>query len=221
MPYQIAPSLLAADFACLGAAVEAVETGADFLHLDVMDGHFVPNISFGMPVIAALRPRSRLTFDCHIMTTNPDTYLSELAEAGIDRVSVHIEAAPDPRPAAAAAAANGLGFGIVVAPETPWERAEPFAELCDMIVIMSVRPGHGGQAFMGEVLPKLETARKWLDSHGIDADIEIDGGVTVSTAPRARDAGATVFVAGASVFGAPDPAVAIEELRDVIEGRHD
>ncbi len=221
MPYRIAPSLLAADFACLGAAVESVETRADFLHLDVMDGHFVPNISFGMPVIAALRPRSRLRFDCHVMTTNPHAYLAELAEAGVDRVSVHIEAAPDPRPAAAAAAANGLGFGIVVSPDTPWEQAEPFAELCDMIVIMSVRPGHGGQVFMSEVLPKLETARKWLDSQGIDADIEIDGGVTVVTAPRARDAGATVFVAGTSVFGAPDPAVAIEELRDVIEGRHD
>lgn len=220
MRYRIAPSLLAADFGHLAAAVAAVEDVADLLHLDVMDGHFVPNLSFGMPVIEALRPRTGLPFDCHIMTSNPHVHLGALAAAGVNRVSVHIEAAPDPRPAAAAAAVHGLGFGVVLSPETPWEAAEPYAELCDMIVVMAVRPGHGGQSFRHDVLPKIEVARKWLDSHGLAADIEIDGGVTVATAPLARDAGASVFVAGTAVFGAPDPAAAVEEIRAVIESSH-
>jgi ribulose-phosphate 3-epimerase len=217
--YKIAPSLLAADFARLAEAVALVEPHVDLLHLDVMDGHFVPNISFGMPVIERLRPVTRLLFDCHVMTTNPDAYLEELAAAGVDLVTMHIEAAPDPTDAAALARKAGMQFGLVLSPPTPWEAVEPFVELCDLVLIMSVHPGFGGQAFMPEVLPKVETARKWVDSHGLATDIEIDGGITPSTLPAARDAGANVFVAGTAVFGAPDPVAAVAELRRVIDGR--
>ncbi|GIU93422.1 MAG: ribulose-phosphate 3-epimerase [Acidimicrobiia bacterium] len=216
--FKIAPSLLAADFSRLAEVVAEVEPHSDLLHLDVMDGHFVPNISFGMPVISSLRPHSRLVFDCHLMTTNPGAYLAELASAGADLVTVHIEAVPDPTAIARKARASGLGFGLVLSPPTPWKAVEPFAELCDLVLIMSVHPGFGGQRFMGEVLTKVESARKWVDTHGLAVDIQIDGGINPETAPLARDAGANVFVAGTAIFGSPDPGRAALELRKVIEG---
>lgn len=219
MPYRIAPSLLAADFARLAEQVAAVEESVEWLHLDVMDGHFVPNLSFGLPVIASLRPLTDLFFDCHVMTTNPDAYLAELAEAGVNLASMHIEAVPDPTDAAKRARDVGLRFGLVVSPPTPWGALEPFAELCDLVVVMSVDPGFGGQDFMPEVLDKVEAARKWVDSHGLDTDIQIDGGITEATAAPARDAGANVFVAGTAVFRDPDPARAVDRLRMIIEGR--
>lgn len=216
--YRIAPSLLAADFGRLAEQVAAVDGVVEMLHLDIMDGHFVPNISFGMPVIAAIRPLTSVTFDCHIMTSNPTAYLGVLAEIGADMVTIHVEAATDPTRAARMAHELGMRFGIVVSPPTPWTAVEPFAELCDMVVVMSVHPGFGGQSFMPEVLPKVEQARKWVDSHGLGTDIEIDGGITVQTAPSARDAGANVFVAGTAVFRAEDPTRAVQHLRSVIEG---
>lgn len=215
--YKIAPSLLAADFARLREEVTAIDGRADLLHLDVMDGHFVPNITFGMPVIRSLRPHTDMVFDCHIMTTNPTAYLEDLKEAGADMVTVHLEAVPDPSDDAARARRHGLNFGVVISPATPFEAMEPFVELCSMVVIMSVHPGFGGQRFMPEVLPKVEQARKWVDSHDLEVDIQIDGGVTVDTVRQARDAGANVFVAGTAVFGAPVPADAIDELRRIIE----
>lgn len=217
--YKIAPSLLAANFSRLGEAVASVADRADYLHLDLMDGHFVPNLTFGPPIIRDIRSLAGLPFDCHIMTTNPDALFPELAEAGADMVTIHLEAMSDPTGAAARAKDLGLRFGLVVSPPTPWEAMEPFIELCDMVVIMSVHPGFGGQSFIAEVLPKVEMARKWVDSHGSTTDIEIDGGITVETARLARDAGANVFVAGTAVFGNPDPAHAIDELRRVIEGQ--
>lgn len=215
---RIAPSLLAADFAHLADEVGRIEASADMLHLDVMDGHFVPNISFGLPVIEALRPLTELIFDCHIMTANPDAYFAELAEIGVDMVTVHVEAVGDPLPAAKRARDLGLRFGTVISPPTPWAAVAPFVEYCDMVVIMSVQPGFGGQSFMPEVLPKVEAARKWVDSHGLETDIEIDGGIGIETAPLAREAGADVFVAGSAVFGSDDPASRISRLRSVIEG---
>ncbi len=219
MRYKLAPSLLAADFSRLGEQIEAIENGADLLHLDVMDGHFVPNISFGLPVIESIRKTTDLTFDCHLMTANPTAYLSELAEAGANLVTMHIEAVPDPTAAAAACSSLGLEFGLVISPPTPWEAIEPFAELAKMLLIMSVEPGFGGQSFMAEVLSKVEAARMWVDSHGLGTDIQIDGGITTTTAPQARDAGANVFVAGSAVFGAADPGAALWELRKTIEGQ--
>lgn len=214
---QIAPSLLAADFARLGDEVGRVDGVADMLHLDIMDGHFVPNLTFGMPLIAALRPLTGLVFDCHMMTSNPTAYLEELRRAGADMVTVHLEAVADPIPAAKQARDLGLRFGVVISPPTPWIALQPFAELCDMLVIMSVHPGFGGQSFMPEVLDKVELARKWVDSHGLDTDIQIDGGISAETAPAARDAGANVFVAGTAVFGTDDAGAAVTRLRSVIE----
>jgi ribulose-phosphate 3-epimerase len=215
--YLIAPSLLAADFSRLGEQVAAVEKDADLLHLDVMDGHFVPNISFGPPVIASLRSLTSLTFDCHLMTTNPDQLLPALAEAGADLVTMHIEAMPDPSEAAKSAADLGLRFGLVLSPPTPFAAIAPFVELCSMVLVMSVPPGRGGQEFDVRVLSKVETARNWIESHELKADIQIDGGISSATIAVARDAGANVFVAGTAVFGTPNPSEAIRDLRRVIE----
>jgi ribulose-phosphate 3-epimerase len=215
---KIAPSLLAADFAHLADEIGRIDGAADMLHLDIMDGHFVPNITFGMPVLEKIRPLTDLVFDCHIMTSNPDAYLSELAEIGVDMVTMHIEAVGDPRPAANRARALGLRFGTVLSPPTPFSAVAPYVEDCDMVLVMSVHPGFGGQSFMPEVLHKVEQCRKWVDSHGLTTDIEIDGGISTETAPQAREAGANVFVAGTAVFRAENPASEIARLRSVIEG---
>jgi ribulose-phosphate 3-epimerase len=153
------------------------------------------------------------------MTTNPDAYLPELAAAGVDMVTMHIEAIPDPTGAMKAAAANDLGFGLVISPPTPFSAVAPFMESVNMLLVMSVNPGFGGQSFMPEVLPKIEEARNWIESNDLDADIEIDGGLSSDNIISAKNAGATVFVAGTSVFGAPDPVEAIRDLRRMIEGK--
>lgn len=217
MAVKIAPSLLAADFARLAAEVERVAPVIDWLHLDVMDGHFVPNISFGIPVIEALRGVTDIYFDCHIMTTNPDAYLPELAKAGINLATVHIEAVPDPGRAMKRARDNGLDFGLVLNPGTPFEAVAPYVEKCDVIVVMSVEPGHGGQSFIPEVLPKIEATREWVESHGLSADIQVDGGITSENAGQAIAAGATVLVAGTAVFRSEDPPAAVNALRRASE----
>ena len=214
---KLSPSLLAADFARLGEQIRAVEGHVEMLHLDVMDGHFVPNITFGMPVISDLRKITDLVFDCHIMTANPDAYFSELAEAGVDRVTVHIEAATDPSRAIQRAGDCGLRFGLAVSPPTPWKAIEAFVEHCDLVLVMSVHPGFGGQSFIPEVLGKAEAARKFIEDHGLTTDIEIDGGINLENVRRARDAGVNVFVAGTAVFGSGDPAKAADDLRATIE----
>ncbi len=217
MPAKIAPSLLAADFSRLGEEITRVAPYVDWLHLDVMDGHFVPNISFGIPVIASIRVVTDLYFDCHIMTTNPAAYLPELAEAGVDLVTAHIEAIPDPVPAIELAEEHGLAFGLVINPATPFQAVADYVERCAVIVVMSVEPGYGGQAFMPQVLPKIESAREWVESHGLSADIEVDGGITPDNAGRAYSAGANVLVAGTAVFGADDPPTAVSALRRAAE----
>jgi len=213
MAVKIAPSLLAADFAHLANDVERVAPAVDWLHLDVMDGHFVPNISFGIPVIESLRGVTDLYFDCHIMTTNPDAYLPELAKAGVNLVSLHIEAVPNPVRAMARARENGLDFGLVLNPGTPFEAVAPYVGQCDLIVVMSVEPGYGGQTFIPEVLPKIESAREWVESHELSADIQVDGGITPENAGTAISAGATVLVAGTAVFRSEDPPAAVQALR--------
>jgi ribulose-phosphate 3-epimerase len=213
---KIAPSLLAADFSRLGAEISMVAPHVEWLHLDVMDGHFVPNISFGIPVIASIRPITELYFDCHIMTTNPDSYLSELAEAGANLVTTHIEAVPNPDGIEAEARSLGLDFGLVINPRTPFKAIAPYVEMCDVAVVMSVEPGFGGQSFMPEVLPKVEEAREWVENHGLSADIQVDGGVSPGNARQVADAGGSVLVAGSSVFRAADPVGAINEIRRAV-----
>lgn len=214
---KIAPSLLAADFSRLDREISQLEDHVEWLHLDVMDGHFVPNISFGIPVIESVRAVTDLYLDCHIMTTNPAAYLPELASAGVDGVTVHIEAVPDPTETAERARQSGLDFGLVMNPGTPFTAVAPFVETCDLVVIMSVEPGFGGQAFKPEVLPKVEKAREWVENRGLGADIQIDGGIGPENAGDAGSAGANVLVAGSAVFRADDPVEAVKEIRRAAE----
>ncbi len=215
----IAPSILAADFARLGEEVELVAPYVDLVHVDVMDGHFVPNLSLGIPVITSLRKVTDLKFDCHLMMQNADRYLPEFKEAGADSVTVHLEVYPDPRAVAEAAREVGVEFGIAINPPTEFSALEPFVELCDMLLVMSVHPGFGGQAFIDDSLRKVEQARNFVESHDLLTDIEIDGGIGPATIGRAKDAGANVFVAGNSVFRHEDPIAAVLELRRLIESR--
>ena len=212
-PILVAPSILAADFARLGEDVKRIESVVDLLHIDVMDGHFVPNISLGIPVIQSLRAVTDLPFDCHLMTTNPDAYLEPLKEAGATGVTVHLEVFPNPTDVARKAREIGLGFGVVVNPATPFEAMDPFLELSDMVLVMSVVPGFGGQSFMPEVLSKISRAREMIDSRGLEVDIEIDGGIGPETIGSARQAGANVFVAGSAIFRQADPVSAVAALR--------
>ena len=189
------------------------------LHVDVMDGHFVPNISLGIPVIESLRRVTDLKFDCHLMIHNPARYLPQLKAAGADLVSIHLEVYPDPRQVAERAKAEGLEFSIAINPPTEVAALDPFLELCDMVVIMSVHPGFGGQAFIDDSLRKMELARNSIESRGLSTDIEVDGGIGATNIRRAKDAGANVFVAGSSVFGKEDSVQAVKELRRNIESR--
>jgi ribulose-phosphate 3-epimerase len=214
---RIAPSILAADFARLGEEVARVAPVVDLLHIDVMDGHFVPNLSLGIPVIKSLRAVTDLPFDCHLMITNPDAYLEPLRDAGADLVTIHAEVFPDPVDIAAQARDLGIGFGLVINPPTPAEAILPYLELADMAVVMSVHPGFGGQRFIPAVLAKVESLRKTVDSQGLATEIEIDGGIDPSTIRSAWDAGADVFVAGSAVFRAPDPVAAVAEMRARVE----
>ncbi|MEN8040293.1 MAG: ribulose-phosphate 3-epimerase [Actinomycetota bacterium] len=215
-PARIAPSILAADFAHLGRDVDQVTDYIDLLHVDVMDGHFVPNISLGPPVISSLRAVTDLYLDCHLMITDPLTYLEPLKKAGADGVTVHIEAVPDPNPVADEASRLGLDFGLVINPPTPVAAIEPYIELASMVVVMSVHPGFGGQSFIHDSLAKIEHLREIIDSAGLATDIQVDGGIDLRTAGPAREAGADVVVAGTSVFRADDPVAAVKEMRTIL-----
>jgi ribulose-phosphate 3-epimerase len=204
---QLAPSILAADFARLGHDVERVHDVADLLHVDVMDGHFVPNLTIGPPVVKALRAHTDLFLDCHLMVDNPGVLLGDFARAGANRCIVHIELG-DPRPLFDDLRGHGLGVGLVLNPPTPVDAVLPYLAEVDLLLVMSVNPGWGGQAFIPEVLDKVAVARREIDERGFACQIEIDGGINVDTAPAAAAAGADILVAGSAVFGAPDPAAA-------------
>ena len=213
-PTLIAPSLLAADFARLGAEVAAVEeAGADWLHLDIMDGHFVPNISFGPGLIKSLRKHTKMPFDVHLMISPVDYLLSAFADAGADHIMFHPEAGPHPHRTLQAIRALGCKAGLVLNPGTPVAMIEPMLDMLDIILVMSVNPGFGGQKFIASQLDKIATLRGLIDAGGWDLRLEVDGGGDHATAPRCIAAGADTLVAGTAVFGAPDYAAAISALR--------
>ena len=211
---RIAPSLLAADFARLGEEVRAIEAaGADWLHLDIMDGHFVPNISFGPGLVKALRKHSAMPFDVHLMIAPADPYLAAFAEAGADLISLHPEAGPHLHRSLQTIRALGKKAGVVLNPATPIESLAHVLDLTDLILVMSVNPGFGGQSFLASQLPKIAALRRMITESGRDIALQVDGGVTLQTAPQCIAAGADVLVAGTAVFGAPDYAKAIAGLK--------
>lgn len=210
----IAPSLLAADFGRLREEVSAVEAaGADWLHLDIMDGHFVPNISFGPTVLAALRKHTRLPFDVHLMIAPVDLYLDAFIDAGADHLLLHPEAGPHLHRSLQHIRAAGKKAGVVLNPATPPEVIVWALDLIDIVLVMSVNPGFGGQSFLPSQLPKIAQLRRMIDSADHPIALSVDGGVTPKTAPDILNAGADTLIAGTSVFRAPDYARAIAELR--------
>ncbi len=198
----IAPSILAADFSKLGEEVRAAEeAGADMIHVDVMDGHFVPNISIGPAVVKSIRPHSKLPFDVHLMIAPVDPFIQAFRDAGADIITVHPEAGPHLHRTLQSIRATGAKAGISLNPGTSARAIDPVLDLIDLVLVMSVNPGFGGQSFIETALPKIETIRKKIDATGRDIILEVDGGVNAKTAPRAIAAGATALVAGTAIYG--------------------
>ena len=198
---EIVPSILDADFGRLADEIAVVASaGVRVVHLDVMDGHFVPNITIGPPVIAKLRQHSDLVFDSHLMISEPEKYTQRFIDAGADHITFHIEVAGEPEKLIDKLHEQGLTAGICLNPETPVESIEKIAPLCDMVLVMTVHPGFGGQAFIESTLEKITAMRKKLDEKGLSTELEVDGGINVDIAPRVVKAGADVLVAGAAVF---------------------
>lgn len=212
---KVAPSILSADFAHLARAVRDVEPAADYIHVDVMDGHFVPNLTIGPPVVACLRRETSLPLDCHLMMSNPGAYFDDFARAGADSCTFHIEAVPDPVAGCEHLAELGLGRGLALNPDTPFDAVKEHLEHIDMLLIMTVRPGFGGQTFRADVLPKIESAREYVDTRQLPVDIEVDGGVAPDTARAIVEAGASVLVAGSAIFADRDHARAADRLRAI------
>ena len=211
---KIAPSILSADFANLERDIRRVES-ADLLHVDVMDGHFVPNISLGFPVVACIRAVTDMVLDVHLMIDRPVRYVQRFCQAGADIVTVHVEADDEEntRKALELIHAQGKKAGVVLKPGTPAQAALPFLEQCDMVLVMTVEPGFGGQSFMADMMPKLRQLREWIDQRDLACELEVDGGIDPATAPIAAAAGATVLVAGSSVYRAQDIPARIRALR--------
>jgi ribulose-phosphate 3-epimerase len=210
---QIAPSILSADFARLADELARIEGAADWAHVDVMDGHFVPNLTLGLPVVEAVLKSTSIPVDCHLMIDDPDRWAPAYAEAGAGSVTFHAEAAAAPIRLARSLRSAGARAGLALKPATP---VEPFVDLLpeiDLLLVMTVEPGFGGQSFLDIVLPKLRRARAAIAGRDLDVWLQVDGGVSAETVERCAEAGADVFVAGSAVYGAADPAAAVESLR--------
>ena len=210
----VSPSILAADVLNLeSAAARMIAAGADWIHVDVMDGHFVPNLTFGPMMCAAVRPLTHLPLDVHLMVERPGDYVEPFHAAGADCITFHVEADAHVHRTLQSIRARGMRAGVVLNPATPVCMAEPVLPLCDLVLLMSVNPGFGGQAFIPEVLDKIRALRALIDARGLPTEIEVDGGINPDTARLCAAAGATVLVAGSSVFRADDPAAMIAALR--------
>jgi ribulose-phosphate 3-epimerase len=209
---RIAPSILSADFAALAQAIDAVAAETDLLHVDVMDGHFVPNLTIGPPVVKAIDRHCDMYLDCHLMMDNPGSFLDAFRRAGADGCSIHVEIGGTAE-LIKQMRELGLDVGLAVNPETPFEEFAAFLPDIDMVLLMTVHPGFGGQSFMAEVVPKIRRTKEAIVAGGLDVAIEVDGGIDEDTAPIVAEAGASVFVAGSAIFGDPDPEAAARRIR--------
>lgn len=215
---KIAPSILAADYANFASELKRIEeTSAEYVHIDIMDGQFVPNITFGADVVASMRKHSKLIFDCHLMVVNPERFVDAFAQAGADIMTIHAESTLHIHGALQKIKKAGMKAGVVINPGTPVSAIEPVLSLVDQVLIMTVNPGFGGQAFIPEMLEKVEKVAKIRDEKGYDFDIEVDGGVDNKTIKACYQAGANVFVAGSYLFKATDLAAQVETLRVALD----
>lgn len=215
---KVAPSILAADFSCLAADVARVAPVADLLHVDCMDGHYVPNLTIGPPVVKALRKHTDLFLDCHLMVDNPHVLLAAFEDAGADGCTIHIELG-DPRPLFDEIRQRGMRVGLSLEPQTPFVAVRPYLAEIDLLLVMSVHTGFGGQPFIPEVLDKVREARAVIDTEQLAVEIEIDGGIKVDNAHLAVDAGVDILVSGTGIFGADDPVAAARKIREAGDRR--